>query len=197
MANGPYASQSIGMGGGTAQQGDALLSSSSRGWRGIHAGKGCPGFSQESCSTRIEPASPTLINGNGKHPHAPVFSAHLLISSGYEAGKLATGSHITAPFYSSFSVLISAGFFQYFSLCYSQSSQSRGELQYHPCCQPGTPAPEVLQASETGHGITGCRAQIRGWSVWRPADISPDPNGKGQLGGRGGHVLRSCWRQPG
>lgn len=157
VTNGPYASQNVGMR-NTGQQGDALLSSSSRGWRGIHAGKGCPGFSQESCRTRIESASPTLINRNGKPPHAPIFSAYLLISSGCQAGKLAMDSCAIPQLI----FCLNLWFFQYFFVCYSQSSQHHRELQQHPCCQQtsGTPAPRVLQASETGHGITGCRSQI-------------------------------------
>lgn len=47
-----------------------------KGWKGIRAEEGCPGFSQESCSTRIESASPTLINGNGTPP-IPQYFLHI------------------------------------------------------------------------------------------------------------------------
>lgn len=52
-------------------------------------------------SSRIESASPTLINRNGKPQHIPLFSACLQISA---------GCHFTAPFRSLFSVLLSLFF---------------------------------------------------------------------------------------
>lgn len=199
VTNGPYASQNVGMR-NTGQQGDALLSSSSRGWRGIHAGKGCPGFSQESCRTRIESASPTLINRNGKPPHAPIFSAYLLISSGCQAGKLAMDSHFTVPFPSSFSVLISV----FFSISLSAIPS--------PPSTTGSCSSIPAASKHQEHQLPGCCRHQRQDTASRGAGLRYEDGACGDLqlfllslmgkdrcwmGGKGGHILQSCWKQAG